>query len=256
MVEVFKLSPSLYFQSADKSFTIPMVKDLSDDDLMELANHLEVQFPSGISRYHREPGRFRLFISHISAHKVEANELKASLDAFCIDGFVAHEDLEPTTEWQDEIESALWRSDALVALIHEGFSESRWTDQEVGFALGRGLKVLPVRCGKDPYGFIGKYQGIPGNGGDMRVLAGTLFDLLAASAQTKRSLGLGIGYALRHSSSFDGTRTACRLLKSGAFDLSLLDLKELIRASFANPQVSRCDFGGSPAPDFLERLLA
>ena len=48
----------------------------------------------------------------------------------------------------------------LVALLTEGFSESNWTDQEVGIAIGRRVPILSVSRGKDPYGFIGKYQAI------------------------------------------------------------------------------------------------
>ena len=47
---------------------------------------------------------------------------------------------------------------------HPGFPKSRWTDQEVGWALGRDVHVLPVRRGIDPYGFLGEVQGIQGIG--------------------------------------------------------------------------------------------
>ena len=50
--------------------------------------------------------------------------------------------------------------DAFVALLTEGFHDSLWTDQEVGFALSRGVPILAVRLGKDPYGFIGKFQAL------------------------------------------------------------------------------------------------
>ncbi|MGY2982675.1 hypothetical protein ACVI1K_000022 [Bradyrhizobium sp. USDA 4508] len=37
----------------------------------------------------------------------------------------------------------------------KGFHESNWTDQEIGFALGRGVMVVAVNLGRNPYGFIG-----------------------------------------------------------------------------------------------------
>ena len=52
---------------------------------------------------------------------------------------------------------------ALSAFITHDFHASAWTDQEVGWAFGRGLLVVPVRLGADPYGFAGKVQGISGN---------------------------------------------------------------------------------------------
>jgi hypothetical protein len=54
--------------------------------------------------------------------------------------------------------------DALLALLTEKFHESNWTDQEIGAAIGRQKLIIPLRKGIDPYGFIGKYQGIKGYG--------------------------------------------------------------------------------------------
>jgi hypothetical protein len=86
--------------------------------------------------------------------------LKESLRVFGISAFVAHEDIHPTKEWQDEIENALFSMDAFVALMTEEFHESIWTDQEVGVAFGRGVPIISVKLGKDPYGFIGKFQAL------------------------------------------------------------------------------------------------
>nr|NJM02003.1 toll/interleukin-1 receptor domain-containing protein [Desulfobacula sp.] len=107
------------------------------------------------------PGHLKLFISHLSGDKVRATNLKDKLKSFAISSFVAHEDIEPTREWQHEIEKALFSMDALTAVLTEKFTESKWTDQEVGVALGRGVAVLPIRAGIDPYGLMGKFQGIP-----------------------------------------------------------------------------------------------
>ena len=43
-------------------------------------------------------------------------------------------------------------------------NEPKWTDQEVGVAVGRGVPIVPIRMGKDPYGFMAKYQAISGSG--------------------------------------------------------------------------------------------
>src|SRR5208283_1859713 len=74
--------------------------------------------------------------------------------------FVAHEDIHPTTEWQNEIENALFSMDAFVALMTQEFHDSLWTDQEVGVAFGRGVPIIAVKLGRDPYGFIGKFQAL------------------------------------------------------------------------------------------------
>lgn len=50
--------------------------------------------------------------------------------------------------------------DVLVAVVEPGFKESDWCAQEVGYALGRKVDIIPLRAGLDPFGFFGKYQGI------------------------------------------------------------------------------------------------
>lgn len=107
-------------------------------------------------------GSIRVFISHVAKDKILATEIKEGLADFEIASFVAHEDIEPTKEWQSEIERALFSMGMLVALLTEGFRESKWTDQEVGIAIGRGVPIVSVALDVDPYGFIGKYQAIPG----------------------------------------------------------------------------------------------
>lgn len=103
---------------------------------------------------------FRVFLSHKSEVKKETAALKDGLRLFGISGFVAHEDIHPTKAWQDEIENALASMDGFVALMTEDFHDSNWTDQEVGYAVAKGVPIIAVRLGKDPYGFIGKFQAL------------------------------------------------------------------------------------------------
>ena len=124
-------------------------------------------------------GHVRVFLSHKAKHKVQTSQLKAWLGICGLACFVAHEDIEPTEEWQREIEYALQSMDALVALITEDFHQSNWTDQELGIALGRGVPVIAVCLGKDPYGLIGKNQGLRGcNWKDLGGMAAKIYALL------------------------------------------------------------------------------
>jgi hypothetical protein len=103
---------------------------------------------------------YRLFFSHKAEVKKETADLKKNLRLFGVSCFVAHEDIHPTKEWQNEIENALFSMDGFVALMTEGFHDSDWTDQEVGVAFGRGVPIIIIKLGKDPYGFIGKFQAL------------------------------------------------------------------------------------------------
>lgn len=127
---------------------------------------------------------FRLFISHISADKLIATRLKDALGAYHIGGFVAHEDIHPTLAWQDEIERGLRTMDAMVAVHTKGFSASFWTQQEIGFALGRGVKVISFKFGEDPTGFISKHQALPRLQRSADEIAAEIDKLLAADPRT------------------------------------------------------------------------
>ena len=50
----------------------------------------------------------------------------------------------PHLEWQVQIETALATCDTLVALLHDKFHASNWTDEEIGFAMGRGVPTFAV----------------------------------------------------------------------------------------------------------------
>ena len=128
-------------------------------------------------------GYFRMFISHVSSHKQSAANLKLALADYGISGFVAHEDIEPTTEWQEEIIAALRSMDALCAILTEEFNGSKWCDQEVGFGLGRNVLCIPIKHGIDPCGILGKYQGAKA-ANDARDVAKQIFKLLCNNDKT------------------------------------------------------------------------
>ncbi len=129
-------------------------------------------------------GRFRLFLSHVSTHRITVSQLKEALSLRGVASFVAHEDIEPSLEWQHEIELALRSMHGLAALITPDFHPSRWTDHEVGWALGRGVLVVPVRLGTDPYGLMGKIQGVRGALERPKALAESLTRTLLTNSQT------------------------------------------------------------------------
>lgn len=130
-----------------------------------------------------QPGFFRMFISHKNENKTSASNLKIALVEYGISAFVAHEDIEPTKEWQDEIVLALRTMDALCAILTDHFKESDWCDQEVGFGLGRDVLCIPIRHGKNPYGILGMHQGIMASS-DAHNMAASIFKILCKNDLT------------------------------------------------------------------------
>ncbi|MCI0641329.1 MAG: toll/interleukin-1 receptor domain-containing protein, partial [Gemmataceae bacterium] len=157
-------------------------------------------------------GRFRLFLSHVAIHKVVAASLKDALWLRGIHGFVAHEDIEPSLEWQAEIELALRSMHALAALITPEFHASKWTDQEMGWALGRGVLVLPLRLGVEPYGLVGKIQGVPGKVEQPEKLGARIAEALFANRQTHGEMRRAVINAFTEASSGEMAKALCELL--------------------------------------------
>lgn len=116
--------------------------------------------PTSATKHIWGEGRFRLFLSHKAEVKKQTAKLKEGLQEYGVSSFVAHSDIRPTKAWQDEIENALSTMDAFAALMTANFHESDWTDQEVGFAFARGVPIIAIKLGRDPYGFIGKFQAL------------------------------------------------------------------------------------------------
>jgi hypothetical protein len=160
-----------------------------------------------------EPGFFRLFVSHKAEIKIQASIIKNALLKYGVSCFIAHEDIKPNKEWLNEIERALFSMDALLALMTEDFSDSDWTDQEIGIAMGRQIPVIPVRLGRNPYGFIGKYQALSGDLNNLSILSTKIYDLLWTIPELKDSLSESLIAAFEYSNSFQQAKTLVKELE-------------------------------------------
>jgi len=197
-----------------------------------------------------DSGFFRLFLCHVAANKVAVSKLKRELRVFGVAGFVAHEDIEPNLEWQREIELALGSMQALAALLTPEFKQSKWTDQEVGVALGRGLLVIPARLGLDPYGFIGKHQGLSGNLDVADRLAAGIVDILTKQKSTSSLMKEALVIALEKSASFAASKAVTACLESfGSFTTE--QLKRIEAAAKDNDQVQE-SFG---VPGRIQKII-
>jgi hypothetical protein len=166
-----------------------------DETISNIARDLElVQGVSGIpdisppQNWQKDTKLFWLFISHISKDKAKATRLKECLLPFGIAGFVAHEDIQPTLEWQDEVMRGLNTMHAMVAMHTPGFSQSTWTQQEVGFALGRGVKIISFEMGEQPSGFISRHQSLPRRNRTAEDIAVEIKGLLLDDSRTEARL--------------------------------------------------------------------
>jgi hypothetical protein len=208
-----------------------MLEGNSDQTFIELAQHLEINLfesPSSIpDPSFWKKNFFKLFLSHISSFKKEAAELQKSLFSYGITSFVAHEDIEPTKEWQSEIEIALKTMDGLASLLTPGFHESKWTDQEVGVAIGRSVPILSIRYGLDPYGFIGKYQGLQGSGKDLKQISKEILMVLLYNENSQQKMAYGLVHSFVESESYVESKEKIGVIEEAPYlSTELLQLLE------------------------------
>lgn len=106
----------------------------------------------------------KVFISNSSEEKKVAGLLKDFLQEYCgYQVFLAHDDLIPAIDFKEGIIKAIKETDFFIPLISDLFSQSVYTDQEVGMAIGLDKKIIPVKMGVNPYGFLSDYQALSVN---------------------------------------------------------------------------------------------
>lgn len=231
-----------YPYNSKRSYSKDMLAKVDEELVFKIAGELGiVDVPSG-SEVVREvgfwkAGHFRLFLSHLASFKIKASHLQAALRKYAITSFVAHEDIEPTKEWQNEIEAGLKTMDALAAILMPGFPESNWCDQEVGVAVGRGVLIIPIRKGLDPYGFIGKYQGIQAQGKTIGDVAEEIFATLVKSPKTKNKILISLSGALSNATTSEEAIEKVSIFKS--LESVPSDILENLKQQVAdNPRLS------------------
>jgi hypothetical protein len=153
------------------------------------------------------PGHLRLFISHRDTHKAEARELAEALSNYGVSAFVAHDTIEPMTTWQREIERGLETMEVMLAFVTDDFQDSVWTNQEVGYALGKGVPIISVKFQrKDPAGFIATKQALKGRLDRVGQVAPAIYGLLVQNVGQRERLQQSLVSAFASSLSWEDAR--------------------------------------------------
>jgi TIR domain len=98
------------------------------------------------------------FLSYSHRDRQLAGRIRYVLGTYGIAAFLAHEDIQPSQEWQDEISHRLHACEVFFPLLTDSFKGSDWTDQETGIAVALNKIIVPLKATLDPYGFIARYQ--------------------------------------------------------------------------------------------------
>lgn len=230
--------------------------DVAGETLQELYDHL-VSDGDAIDSKKEEPScwvpnRLRLFLSHVSEDKKQVVSIKLALAQCGISAFVAHQDIEPTKEWVDVILGALETCHALAALLTPNFHQSKWTDQEIGYCIRRGVPILPVRLGIDPYGFLGRFQGLPGSS-KPEVVAEQIYSVLAKKPKVAHILAAASVDQFINCKSFEMSHQYLNALKRLPADILTQEQRDSIETAVqTNPKLKGAHFMVDKVRTFLD----
>jgi hypothetical protein len=135
-----------------------------------------------------EERKISAFISYQTDDKVTAGKLRQELLRYDIDSFLAHEDLEVSSEWQDEILENIKKSTLFICLLSKNYLKSCFCMQESGMAILLKMTIIPLSLDDTVSpGFISKFQSkkIPS-------LNPTIADIFPGLLRYNRELGINI----------------------------------------------------------------
>lgn len=199
----------------------------------------------------------RIFISHSSKDKIMAGILKDVLETyFGFEVFVAHDDIEPTTVWEDRILEELISTDVVLTLLTENFKSSQFTDQECGYALALKKYIIPIKISIDPYGFLGKFQALNfklySNHIDSWItFCKKIVDIISEQESFKEKTTDLLIKALKNSYNFKTARKIIQILREVS-SFTDIQANDILKAYFTNNQIS---LEGFQVPSFMGNLI-
>ena len=107
--------------------------------------------------------RVKIFFSYSTKDKHNVGLLKKDLELWGFEVFLAHEDINPSYKWQEEIYKNILECNIFIPYLTKHFKESEWTDQECGIAYTHSKLIIPLQVELTPYGFINKFQSLKFN---------------------------------------------------------------------------------------------
>jgi hypothetical protein len=191
----------------------------------------------------------KVFVSYHHNARKFAGRLKNCLTAVGMDVFLAHEDLEPSTEWQEEILKNLRKCNVFMPLLTKSFHSSKWTDQETGIAFASEKFILPLKLSLDPYGFIGELQALKVRR-ELEEACRKIVQVLASRPVLGDRARDGVIDAFLRSTSFEeSARLAVALSKLKPYSTSQLD--RIVQGAAKNQQI----YGGRRAREAVNELI-
>ena len=102
-----------------------------------------------------------VFLSHRAGYRLQVAQVREQLEDYGLRCFLAHQDVVPSSIWQDEILNALNTMDVFIGFVTDDFHGGGWPDQEVGYAYHRKVPRVFVKLERaDPIGMVAREQAL------------------------------------------------------------------------------------------------
>lgn len=236
-------------------YVIDMLRQASDETILELHSYVTggvITVKPGSEPW--RSGELRLFMSHLASYQGFVGQVGDYLEGWGISAFVAHVSIDASEEWQAVIETALQTCDAMAVFLHNGFRESNWCDQEVGFALARRVPVLPLNIELNPYGFMGKLQAAHCVGLSAQQIGEKVVQWLVRTPSAQAAMAEGLVKAFEGVYSYDRARSVySKLLEMPSYTPA--QLQRLDAACRSNGQVKDAVLSGASIPSLVQQLI-
>lgn len=197
----------------------------------------------------------KIFLSCAHEDSTVVRKTAVVLSNLGLTAFLAARDIPPAREWLPRLEHELTTSTALAAFLSPAFRASAWADQEVGYALAKKMKVLPIQLDiiSVPHGFIERYQAVLASEMTPHNIALSIFDSLLDYDDTRQSLKYLVISRLRSQRSESSLRMwAARLARLPR--LSDTEIKAVSAAVDANSMITTDPFLRSDIETIIRRL--
>jgi len=182
----------------------------------------------------------KVFISYAHQDKELVGNIKRYLEGYYgFDVFLAHEDISPSLKWEEVIILNLDTCNIFIAFLTNHFKNSEWTDQETGFALKRGIKIIPINAGLNPYGFISRYQAL-----SYRDTASACSEILRVLVETPDLREQVLDLLINNygcSGSFDSATSNLNIVLNFENELTSKQKNEVVRLAGLNSQIYGCN---------------
>lgn len=243
---------------SNRQVIIDFLSDCEDDVLQEMADFLEQSFHpvEPIVNSGNSATRPKLFITHLDTHRQIATQIKDALEVEGIRGFVAHEDIQDNALWRSSIKEELKESHGLLVIVTEGIENSVWCQQEIGWAMSRGIPLMAINfLSRAPnLGFLSDYQFINYGSSQLPEIVGRVLPIIQTNPAVIPLMRANLIQSFIHSYNFNRTRTLWQKLNLlGSFTAS--EKADILQGFESNNQLGDAEIDGLPAREVVREYL-